>query len=61
MLIINLLLLWRLIPFVFLSKISPYGRKPILLSANNENKYSTYTFSFFTETDLDKGIFIHKY
>ena len=53
--LINLLLFLKLVPFVFLGKISPFGRKPILLSVNNENKYSTYTFSFFIETDLDKG------
>ena len=56
--ILNFLLLLRLIASIFSSKIVPYGRKPIILSANNQNKYSTYTFYFYTETDLDEGIFL---
>ena len=37
-------------------RISPYGRTPILLTVNNANKNSDYTFTFVLETDTYLGM-----
>ena len=45
---------------VFTGRISPYGRTPVLLSVNNANKLSDYTFTFVLETDTNIGNFTHR-
>lgn len=36
-------------------KITPCGEKPIALGYNNQAQLSSYTFSFYTQTDLFSG------
>ena len=53
------MLIYRLILVLFgivnSGRISPYGRTPVLLSVNNANKLSDYTFTFVLETDTYLG------
>ena len=59
--LLNYLLFFILITTISCGIIFPCGTKPISLGFNNQNRYSSYTFTFFIETDLFSGDYIWIY